>query len=92
MDLLLVPGTYLLLLFLIPSPTATLPLRALLTLVTKFDCCSANCCNPVRNLDGLVVVPLKDLVGGEFVTMVCSHALFKSYDMRKSLRVWEREV
>ena len=74
------PGTYLLLLFL-PSPTATLPLRALLTLVTKLDCCSANCCNPVRNLDGcLVVVPLlKDLVGGEFVTMVCSHALFKSY-------------
>ena len=23
-----------------------------------------------------------NLVGGEFVTMVCSHALFKSYDMR----------
>ena len=79
------PGTYLLLLFL-PSPTATLPLRALLTLVTKLDCCSANCCNPVRNLDGLVVLVLWDLVGGEFVTMVCSHALFKSYDMRREFK------
>ena len=73
MDLLFVPGTYRLLL--LPCP------RALLTLVTKLDCCSANCCNPVRNLDG----------GDFFVTVVCSHALFKSYEKKKQYERVERE-